>query len=1011
MKNKNSYIQLSDNFGFLFLFIYLAWSVSVAQPIMAIFGEQPVFLVAHEIRGWMLFLVTLVLNFIPPILLWLIVSTLGLASKKIKEWLARSMMVILLTLYFLPLFNNNTHIWAMLIAVISSIIALFFLLKYKLVNTFALWLAPTGLIFIVAFLFFSSAKQLFSFQDIDITNNKTQSNGPVFVFVLDEFPSLSLLKDKNLIDESRFPTFAKLSKEISWYPNATTIASATEVVIPAILTGIRPKLINRKLGTFEQYPDNLFTLFSQTHNIHAIENTTRMCPPYLCKSQIEKPYQLLLEDTYISFLHRIYPNNIKDRLPSINDRWVGFLRELKHEKKRTYNFSERLTTFNQFINDFENHPENTVHFLHVLLPHAPWRILPDLKLYGFYERDGVAGEITIDDKKTLKSHTWEEDKWAAQLSWRKHLLQIGAVDSLIGKAINKMKALKLYDQATIVIVGDHGSAFNSGQPRRYALGDNTPQIANIPLFIKYPNQSLNNVDERYANNLDVMPTLMDIFSLKSSKTTDGLSLYGENKREKILDIIQENRTLTKLPENYLSLIKQYLSNKKQTFPSEGWKGIYQPLDSQKFYNKKVKSLIINNVHTNAIKLLNPHLFKSLSNKSQYVPSYYRTQLLLDDYKAHEIIVALNDKLISHCYMFVHENKDCAGLIDPLELLAVQDSSLFNFRFFSVISQNDGQYIVDELLTHKKEIARIVKTKTLEKITFESTQSLTINRNSSIYGNAKLKLVNNNSTYHLSGWAGDTVNGIPAKNLYVFLDESLIIKTPLGVPKPHLVDTFGFESLYEAGFQIPIPVSQYPSIGNHSIRVFAGNGEGDLAELNYHSDKLQVDLFKAFDNSNNRKIPTNAAILISKKILKIKENNTLNYSVIDAFNNDFPLISTGEWHGVKKHVRWIGATAYIGFPVTVQTKSLKFHISAMPYIKKEIVENQQMLVYINDKLVKSINFSKSAKMTFDIELDQDLAETIIVKLIMPDAASPSALGLGNDSRHLSFLVSDFRIEML
>ena len=139
------------------------------------------------------------------------------------------------------------------------------------------------------------------------------------------------------------------SNEITWYPNATTIAGATEAVIPAILTGIKPKLINRKLGTFEQYPDNLFTQFSETHNIHAIENTTRMCPPYLCKAQLENPYQLLVEDTYVSFLHRIYPINIQHKLPPINDRWVGFLREVKNEKKRTYDFSERLNTFNQFI--------------------------------------------------------------------------------------------------------------------------------------------------------------------------------------------------------------------------------------------------------------------------------------------------------------------------------------------------------------------------------------------------------------------------------------------------------------------------------------------------------------------------------------------------------------------------------------------------------------------------------------------------------------------------------------
>jgi hypothetical protein len=1011
MKNTKSKTHLSDNLGFLFLFLYLVWSVSIAQPIMAIFGEQPVFLVAHEIRGWTLVLATLVLNFVPPIILWLIISTFGLLSKALKEWLTRSVVVIFLALYFVPFLNNLMHVWSILLALFLSIITSYLLIKYKTVKTFALWLAPTGLLFIVVFLFFSPAKQLISFQSTNLVNNKSHSNGPVFVFVFDEFPSLSLLKDKNVIDASRFPNFAKLSKEITWYPNATTIASATEVVIPAILTGIMPKTKNRKLGTFEQYPNNLFTQFSETHSIHAVENTTRMCPPYLCKSQLKEPYQLLIEDTYISFLHRIYPKNIKNKLPPINDRWVGFLRELKHEKRRTYEFSERLNTVNQFIKDFEKYPEDTVHFLHVLVPHAPWKILPSLNLYGFYEREGVAGEISKDNKKTLYSHMWGKDNWATQLSWRRHLLQIGAVDTLVGNAIEKIKSLNLYDQATIIIVGDHGSAFIPGVSRRFAQRENIPQIANIPLFIKYPNQKLNTVDESYANNLDVFPTLLDVFSLKANEALDGISLYSGDKRESILDLIQENRTVTKVPKNYQLLIEQYLSKKQHDFPIKGWKGLFYPQGTQSFMNKNVGNLKINNTHPNAIELLNPHLFKPLTESSNYVPTYYRTRLLLDDYKSKEIIVALNNKLVSHCFMFVHSNKDCAGLIDPQDINFVKETSLFNLRFFSVISKNNNQYVVDELLTTKNVSAAIINENNNESIKFESGQSLLVDKENSIFGNATLKLVNNASTYHISGWAGNTISGVPAKNVYVFIDNKLIITAQTGVPKPHLIEKFGFESLLDAGFQIPIPAAQYPSFENHSIRVFAGNDSTNIAELNYHSDKKQVALFKSFNKSTNRKILSNAAVLISKKMLKLKKERIKDITEIDAFNKDFSLFSTGDWHGVKKHVRWIGANAYIGFPNAEGIKLLKFHLTAKPFIKKGIVENQQMLVYINDKLVKTINFTERSSMTFDIELGQNIAESLVVKLKMPDSVAPSVLGLSNDSRYLSLFVSDFRIKLL
>jgi hypothetical protein len=1008
MKKKKSPVHLSANNGFLFLFLLFAWSFSFAQPIMAMFGEQPVFLVAHELRGWGLIFATLILNFIPPLLLLFVIYIIGLISINLKEWLTRSCLFILLTLYFLPLVNNLYHVTAILLAFILSIISILLLLKIKNVRTFALWLAPTGLIFIIAFLFFSSAKQLINFQNINITNNKSQSDSPIFMFILDEFPSLSLLNDKNQIDESRFPNFAKLSNEITWYPNATTIAGATEAVIPAILTGIKPKLINRKLGTFEQYPDNLFTQFSETHNIHAIENTTRMCPPYLCKAQLENPYQLLVEDTYVSFLHRIYPINIQHKLPPINDRWVGFLREVKNEKKRTYDFSERLNTFNQFIDDIKKHPNNTVHFLHVLLPHAPWKILPDLKLYGFYEREGVAGEITKDNKKTLHSHMWGNDNWATQLSWRRHLLQIGAIDTLIGNAIDEIKSLKLYDNATIIIVGDHGSAFISGKSRRFAQDDNIPQIADIPLFIKYPNQKKNKVDQRFANNLDIFPTLLDVFSLNLNTELDGLSLLSDDTRSEPLDLIQEKRTITKLPKNYQSLIKQYLKTKKQTFPTKGWQGIFQPSDSKKFYSKTVKELNIQKVHDNAIKLLNPYLFKPVSIDSPYMPTYYRTQLLLDNYKANEILVTLNNKIVSHCFMFVHANKDCAGLIDPQDLMSVNELSLFNLRFFSVISEKDGQYTVDELLTENNEVASIIQIDENEVVSFESGKSLPIDKDSTYFGNATLKLVNNSSTYHLSGWAGDTKEGIPARSIYVFIDDNLVITAQTGVPKRHLVEKFGFKSLTDSGFQIPIPVTLYPTIENHSIRVFASNNSDSLAELNYHSDKKQVNLFKAFDKSTNRKILTNAKVLISKMMAKI--TNEVKITEIDVFNNDFPKLSAGDWHGIKNHVRWIGAEAYIGIPNTTGLKSLQFSIDAKPMIRKDIVDNQNILIYINNELVKSINFTKHKKLSFDIDINQNTTD-IIVKLIMPEAISPLASGLSNDSRFLSFLVKDFKIKLI
>ncbi len=176
---------------------------------------------------------------------------------------------------------------------------------------------------------------------------------------------------------------------------------------------------------------------------------------------------MLLEDTVVIYLHRILPIDLKSKLPSISDRWVGFLQELKQDKNPN-SFSTRQETFNTFIESIEKFPENTLHFLHILLPHAPWNLTPDLKLYGFYESEGTPGQLKRGDPQATVVQQWVNDEWATELSWRRHLLQIGAVDTLLKQFLNKVKSLGIYDQSMIIILADHGSSFIPNLSRRVA---------------------------------------------------------------------------------------------------------------------------------------------------------------------------------------------------------------------------------------------------------------------------------------------------------------------------------------------------------------------------------------------------------------------------------------------------------------------------------------------------------------------------------------------------------------
>ncbi|MFK8012194.1 MAG: sulfatase-like hydrolase/transferase [Marinicellaceae bacterium] len=1006
MKNNNS---LSSNNIKLLLYLFLFWSLAVAQPLMLLFGNQPEFLIAHETRGWNLIWLTLFLNFVFPLVIWLIVVLTGYVSKGLKEWLTRILISSLTIIIILPLVNSLSNNQAYLMALTGSIFVVFLLVKIHLFRTIAQWFSPMCIIFIFSFLFFSSAKQLLPNKNKEFQTILDTNNSPVFIFLLDEFPLVSILKSEEMVDQSRFPNISKLMKHATWYNKATTISSATDMAVPAIISGISPKNANNRMPIHDQYPDNLFSLFSSTHHINAIENNSRMCPQSLCKPLIKDPIKLLIEDVLVTFGHYILPIKKKSKLPPINDRWVGFLRELKNENEKKYAFSDRLNMFNKFVESFEMYPENTLHFLHILLPHAPWRILPDESLYAFYEVDGVAGQMEKNDPSASFAHQWNNDEWATDLSWRRHLLQIGAVDSLIGKALNRIKKLGLYDEATIIILSDHGSAFVPGLSRRYAHDENIIDIAGIPLIIKYPNQKTAITDNQLASNIDILPTLLDIFSLnKGEENIDGISLISKKKRQQSNPVYQENQTITKLPENYMLRIKSRLEEMRLLFPGDGWDGVYQATNKTDLLNLDINDLHINQTIAGAITLLNANLFSRIKKSSKYIPAYYRIKSELEEAKSNEILVAVNGKIVSHCFMFKHSPKECAGLINP-NVYRKSNQDTFSFRFFSVINKNEkNRYVVNELLTANTGGAKIKSDNGKDKIQLSSGKILPI-IDSQPYGSIVLRLVNNDSTYQIGGWAGNTLTGLPAKDIMVFIDNEYFTTTQTGILKPYLEKIYGFKSLIFSGFEVSLPKDQYPLLHESKIRVFALNGEESVTEVNYHIEKKHQQLMQVFDKTTNRKIPINEAATIEKRLNHLHQTANESLDVIDAFKDNFDKIASGDWYNIDNHTRWLGSSAAVIVPVNSATESISVLLTAKPLLFEGKLDVQNLEVYVDHKLIEAVEFSKINSHVIEIDLETGHEETyILIKLEMPNSASPRDFIESNDKRKLSLFLTDFRI---
>jgi len=166
----------------------------------------------------------------------------------------------------------------------------------------------------------------------------------------------------------------------------------------------------------------------------------------------------------------------------------------------------------------------TLDFLHVLTPHRPWGRLPSGRAYQPPGQDDVpeAARETLDLPR---------DRKLALDLWRAHLLQVGYADRLLGRVIDHLKGIGMYDRALLVVAADHGVSFQPGQPLRDVTPGNVANIASVPLFIKQPGGRGRGTDPAPARTIDVLPTILDIIQAQRPPGLEGRSLVGPPRRD------------------------------------------------------------------------------------------------------------------------------------------------------------------------------------------------------------------------------------------------------------------------------------------------------------------------------------------------------------------------------------------------------------------------------------------------------------------------------------------------
>lgn len=316
---------------------------------------------------------------------------------------------------------------------------------------------------------------------------------PVFVFIMDEFSGTSLEGRDGKIDQRRFPNLASLARTATWYPMATTGSDMTFRAVPSIWSGLSLDRAGEADRTLYRLLENDYRLV-QFEDMGPVQKLCTSCPP---------------PPPGVSQLDGV-PIKGRDSQASSIRSTLGAIKAISRDDEKPMLWTS-----------------------HVVLPHAPYRFLPSgdqVPLSPFMQNPGVT-----------EAKRWGSERWPLTLSRQRFLLQAGYTDRIIGRLRSQMERAGVWQKAMVVLVADHGSSWTPGTHRRYIEDASFAQVANVPLLIKYPDQSEPRIDKGSAQLIDIAPTIASVLGRSLDWGSPGLSLLSRRPKRDISVFTAERR--------------------------------------------------------------------------------------------------------------------------------------------------------------------------------------------------------------------------------------------------------------------------------------------------------------------------------------------------------------------------------------------------------------------------------------------------------------------------------------
>jgi hypothetical protein len=785
---------------------------ALAEPLLDILGENPEFFSVRRSTSGQIVLFAVAVTLVPPLALLAVELVVRVFSPKASDVLHLVFVAGLVAVIALHVLTNDSSLSGTAALALAAAVGVGGAVLYRQappVGSFLTVLAPAPLIFLALFLFNSDASKLVFPSNPDVKTERVRSTTPVVLVVFDEFAPVSLMNADEKVDAQRYPNFAALARDSTWYRSATTVQWLTEQAVPAVLTGILPVEKGHPLPIYADHPRNVFTLFGSGYRVRAVESITQLCPDRICHevrraspAAVSDTTHSLASDAGIVYLHLVLPEPYSEHIPDISDSWGNFGQK---EKPQTEQTGEKGPiepcgrNVCRFAALFSRGGRPTLYVLHSLLPHVPYLYLPSGRRYG----------IEAPLLRGIKRNRWYRP-WPALQAYQRFLLQVEYTDRALGLIVKRLKEKGIYDRALMIVVADHGVSMRAGQPRRKPTPGNLQDIAFVPLFVKLPHQHTGRIDDGFAETIDVVPTIAHVLGVKIPWHVDGRSLVGRKLApDGTVDIRLGNGKDVKGRLSALRALRsQALAEQLATFGSTS-SSVYGIGPNQGLLGRPVSSLSVEPSENLRVALDDSELLRIVDRDTDLLPTRIQGTISGTDGADVRLAIGVNGRIAA-----VTRTNQLLG--QTYFSAMVPEGALHNRR-------NDVQVLV---VNGKKfeELPGSSETTTLVGNVIKSSGGAAIPvRKGALRGQVQFL---EGELDGFSGWAAQRNMKHRADSVMVFADGREIFAAPTAQLLPHRL---GHQSgLFGFHFELPKALLPPPSPGHH-VRVIAIRN-GVAAEL-------------------------------------------------------------------------------------------------------------------------------------------------------------------------------------